>query len=472
MFLPPEILLSIFQGLPNSDLRTFALVCRSWVSASRSQAFNHLRLDLHLDKPTSALRFVELCESPLETFTAAGVQTLVITDYHIKWMCRRQTFSLEKLWNWRSSDKRRSLSTILSGIRSLHLHYVDLDASVPLPSEIFGSVKDLHLYYTRFDNCGTFLNVLQAIESLDSLNMTGCGEPIDDEALQIEEFDVRNSKELACRSTLRAISLQNMKDARLVGLLVPSPALQTLRVASQSLPRHHGVQVVAEVRSLMVSARSSLNSVRLDLTDSLGIRDFVSSFHDDPLVEYPHLRELELLIAPHELISFLDGISGRGLSRLPIATSPLTTLRITSLNSTRSSSDWRTLEAILQRPYFSSLERLVPNFYIMFRSTDVKQQPKALSYDTPDECSPVQVMLRLDIIRLREHLPKCSERGIIAPRVEYSFIPDPVTSRPTAPPPAPAMTKFEKLKALMKRILLRRHITGSRNAANERRYSY
>ncbi|KAJ8093114.1 hypothetical protein PM082_020599 [Marasmius tenuissimus] len=460
MFLPPEILFSIFQGLPKSDLRTLALVCPSWVPASRSHAFNHLQLDLNLNKPVSALQFLELCESPLETITTSGVRTLVIThyDHHAEWTSRQQTLALEKLWSWRSSDGRRSLSTMLSDVRCLHLHHLSLDASVRLPSEIFGSIKELHLYYTRFDTYSAFLSVLQAVGTPESLEMTGCIGPIGSgraDAAQREEISVCKSRELACRSTLHTISLHSVKDAQLVGLLVPSPALQTLRVALQSLPSLHDDLVVAEVRKLMVSARSSLNNIRLDLTNSICIRNFVSSLENDPLAGYPRLRELELRIAPHELLSFLDGISGRGVSRPSTAPSPLTTLKIPSLYSRRSSSDWGSLDEILQRPYFSSLERLVPNFYIMFRSTDATKQPKALSYASPDECSPIRVMLRLDIIRLEEHLPKCSKRGIVVPRVEYSFIPDPVTPRPTGPQPARAMTKFEKLKALVKRVLLR-----------------
>ena len=144
---------------------------------------------------------------------------------------------------------------------------------------------------------------------------------------------------------------------------------------------------------------------------------------------YPRLQVLELLIRPEELLRFLSDISHEPPVEPFIPESPLKTLKIPSLwTRERTRADWEDLDLVLQRPCFSSLEQLVCNFYIMFRSSDTTQQAKSLSYAAPDECSPVAVALGKDIARLETRLPRCSKRGIIAPNVKYSFIPDPVVS--------------------------------------------
>ncbi|KAJ8093101.1 hypothetical protein PM082_020584 [Marasmius tenuissimus] len=411
MFLPPEILLRIFEELSEFDLHSCALVCRSWVPASRFHGFHILRLDLDLTKPTSALRFLELCNSPFETFTAAGVRTLVIKHHYTEWTTRgHQVLTLEQIWRWRSSDTERSISNILSRIRCLHLHHLDWDASARLPREIFGSVKELQLYYTRFSTHDAFLNVLGSIKALETFEMTGCVGPFgyaptDDKGTA--------SEELAFRATLRTVTLHSVKDAKLVGLLIPCPGLRTLRVTlHSSLTPFDDARVVAEVRGLMAAARSSLNSMKLDLTGSSAIRELTSSLEEDPLANYPRLRRLEILSADNELVPFLNIIS-QGEWK-PDSPSPLVTLKIPSLNSRKTSLEWRTLDDILQRPYFRSLEQLVPQFYVSFRSGDVSRQPKALSYAAPDPSSPVEVMLQAEILRLNEHLPKCFERALFA----------------------------------------------------------
>ncbi|KAK1220433.1 hypothetical protein PQX77_016814 [Marasmius sp. AFHP31] len=376
-----------------------------------------------------ALRFLELCNSPFETFTAAGVRTLVIQHDYTEWTTRgHQVLTLEQIWGWRSSDTERSTSTILSKIRCLHLHHLDWDVSARLPREIFGSVKELHLYYTRFATHDAFLNVLGSTKALESFEMTGCVGPFGYAPTDDKETA---SKELAFRATLRTITLHSVKDAKLAGLLIPCPGLRTLHVAlHSSLTPFDDVRVATEVRGLMVAARSSLNSLKLDLTGSSAIRGLTSSLEEDPLANHPHLRRLEIISADSELVLFLDIISrSEWKSDSP---SPLVTLKIPSLNSRKTLPEWRNLDDILQRPYFRSLEQLIPHFYVSFRSKDVSRRPKALSYTAPDPSSHVEVMLQEEILRLNEHLPKCFERGIITPHIEYCFVPDPVVFRQAA----------------------------------------
>ena len=112
MFLPPEILLPILEGLSESNLRSCALVCRSWVSPSRSYGFRLIRLDLDATRPGSALRFLTLCNSPFETFTAAGIRTLVIKHY-TRWTTRAQEMTLDQLWEWRSPRQQ-----------TVHINYI------------------------------------------------------------------------------------------------------------------------------------------------------------------------------------------------------------------------------------------------------------------------------------------------------------------------------------------------------------
>ncbi|KAL0580427.1 carboxypeptidase Y-deficient [Marasmius crinis-equi] len=430
-------------------------------SASRTHAFRVIQLDLNLNRPASALRFLKLCDNPLETFSTAAIHTLVITQY-AQWTDRQQCFALEKLWQWRSSDGRRTLSTVLPNTRCLHLHHLDWDSHTRLPTEIFGSVKELYLYYVDFTTYDGFLNLLGSIKSLQSIEMTGCpsrGGPL----AQADTGGFRQSSQqpAADPSTLQTISIHSVKDAKLVELLVPSPNLRSLRVTSHS--GRHESHVMSVVRRLMASARRSLTTVKLDLTGSRSIEEFSSSFRDDPLMEYPNLRELELLVAGQELISLLAAINGNAGA----SPSPLRVLKIPSLSTMRLSlSDWITLDGILQGPYFSSVKELVTNFYVTFRSTDVTRQSKAPSYSTPDPCSYPESALQSAILRLQEHLPRCFDRGIIAPRIDYAYIPDPPLYR-LRPSPVenrtdfdvalaallPDATKFGKLKAFITRIL-------------------
>ncbi|KAF9265741.1 hypothetical protein L218DRAFT_942581 [Marasmius fiardii PR-910] len=180
--LSPELLLSVFENLTDSDLYACGLVCRLWKYASRPVAFRVLQVNLGSNERGSS-RFLELYGNPMETFSDAGIRTLVISGRYQTWELGRlknepeSPICMEELWNWHSSDGARTLSSMLSGITRLHLHHVHWHTSTGFPSEVLSSIKELELYYTAFDTYRGLEDLLRSCSNLKSIEITGCRGP-------------------------------------------------------------------------------------------------------------------------------------------------------------------------------------------------------------------------------------------------------------------------------------------------------
>ncbi|KAK7049334.1 hypothetical protein VNI00_005935 [Paramarasmius palmivorus] len=435
--LPPEIIHQILQDLSDSsglfsktNLNQCALVCRAWLPKARSLVFHTIAINPGPMKFASIRSFLRLCNSPLETLSQSGVQTLRVSQYLVDNHKQGNQCYLERLLNWRSCDGKRTIRTILPNLKRLSLMFIDWrtisEEGMKVLLEGFKSVAELELYQVNFDSYDEFTSLLHSMPLLHSLDMTGCGGPSPIKRPPVSDRPLGN---------LKNVSIRCLKDTKLLRALVPSPNLRVFRCYQPPYASDGEVFEASDVNGLLESASSSLEEFVFEagyttfgLTTLGEYHPFAYRFHayhmpqdryldELDLTKYPSLRLVDLTIMTPRLVDILDRLArpsnNHHRSRLKV-------LRLPYLNSIVDL-DWTRLDQILQRPYFSELTTIECSFCCIFSPDDVVNQPRAIQYDAPDPDSFAEYELQARLSRFRQQLPMCDQRGILDPQVDYWY---------------------------------------------------
>ncbi|KAJ8075066.1 hypothetical protein PM082_019393 [Marasmius tenuissimus] len=372
-----------FRGYSTS-LTICALVCRAWVSPSRTALFRRFVLD-----DCSAQDFLHLFDTHLETFSSARISQF---DYQQDEVRRREYLedpdspchTFNDVLKWRSSDGKRDLSTLLAGVERMELGYLGWDTldrgGRRRLAECFSSVKHLKLYGTQFPNPPTFHTFLHSFPHLSAVHL-------DDVVVTTAKRDQEPSDSHEdAPSRLRTIVLENfsLRDGtNTIESLIPCPSLQSF-----SYSYYFDVKALKASRStvlnrLLASAGDSLEDFSVTVWREV-VEDRVgNTFRNIDLSQNPNLRRINLSIHDSSnLITFLENLSS---TRTIYSTDEphLHHLRIERLPQV-DLDDWTRLDDVLQHPYFSALREIV---YEANREEEVEE--------------------------VRRHLPQCERRGIL-----------------------------------------------------------
>ncbi|KAJ8093105.1 hypothetical protein PM082_020588 [Marasmius tenuissimus] len=425
--LPFELLCDILNEVwePN-DLYQCALVCRAWNPVARSLVFR-TGITLYPGKPSVVKRFLRLCDSPYETFSRADIRVLSVSHYLLKRTDKPEQLPLNRLLTWRSTDGKRTMSTILPRLARLMFYWVDwhtlTEEAKRSLSAGFKGVTDLELYSTTFEQYDEFSALLHSFPVLRTMEMTECKGPSPDSECTFTDTPSGSGG----HAKLEYLSVRRMRDARLIQLLIPSPSLRNFNWWHQYSFLDWGTdvdtfnKVLSMVNQVLLSASSSL--------EELGLY-FGSYYHESmtrasfeylqtlDLSRHTRLRNIELSVHPDCIVPFLRRLADKHHNH---DTGPLQVLKIPSLPGLEL--DWYSLDRTLECLYFRSLSELRCDFPCSFSPEDVTEQPKAVWYDAPDSNSTAEIDLQERLEQFKMHLPKCSERGILVPRVEYWYVP-------------------------------------------------
>ncbi|ESK94293.1 hypothetical protein Moror_8278 [Moniliophthora roreri MCA 2997] len=420
--LPPELVSLIFINLHNSpgssnvDLNRCALVCRAWMPEARSLVFRSIFLHNHYHSKASPIgaRFLRLCDSPFETFSKAGVQTLIISHYANP---KPADFQLDKLLTWRSPDGKRTVLDIVPKLTQLSLSWITWctlsEQAKRVLHEGFKSVMELDLYNVVFDSYGEFAALLHTFPLLHSLKMTGCFEPS-------TPVPVSTSGQPLTDLNLKDVSIFGLDDAKLLDALVPSPNLRVFRCRqpSYTFDGRGGSLEAERVRRLLDSASASLEEFVLDggfypASPATALYQYIVGLE---LTRYQNLRLITFTVLTPSLVDVLEGLANSSVHR----DGQLEVLNLPYLCSIKDL-DWERLDIVLQYPYFSHLKELRCSFTCRFTEEDVARQPQAPIYDTPDTDSEAARDLEMQLLEFRTHLPICEKRGILVPIIDYWY---------------------------------------------------
>ncbi|KAK7045632.1 hypothetical protein VNI00_007465 [Paramarasmius palmivorus] len=430
--LPIEVVILILSHLRGSkqDINTCALVCRAWLPTCRPMLFDGC-INFYTSTPVRLKRFIRLCNSSFETFSVANAYELSIIQKRSKLTARR---ILRTLLEWRSSDKSRTLSTVLPRLRRVQLmswdtpytpwnagfHHI-FDAS---PVERLEGVHQLYLEGLHF-NTKELRALMVHFPQLQSLQI---GEYCSGTSVATRKSNLTP----LCSGRLTEISVVHEYNVSLIGLLVPCATLNVFRlhVPFVCYAEPETEEGVTTVNGLLHSAGTSMEEFEFSFTSHTD-PDPVSGnlthvFDVTPLELYlrrldltsnTHIRKISLDFSAHPdyLLFFLDRLSNGLTSQVPF----LEALKLPHLDPSKT--DWKGLDTILQRHFFSSVNIIRCSFICRFGELDVSKQPKSRAYDAPDQDSVAEANLQTEIFRLQTLLPRCHERRLLHPEVTYSF---------------------------------------------------
>ncbi|ESK94234.1 hypothetical protein Moror_8305 [Moniliophthora roreri MCA 2997] len=322
---------------------------------------------------------------------------------------------LNRLLSWRSRDGSRTIATVLNQLDRLSLHWINWSSLTNDAKTIlrdgFHSITLLALSCISFHSAEEFVGLLRSFPALCSLELVRCEGPSE------YQYSLSGSK-------LNIISISGLREASLIHLLTPCPALRTFRCnlydAGYLSDHNHEIAEASAITRLLASAGSSLEefncSVRPFPEYSRFLLDkYLSSLR---LSNNNCLRKIELdsRVHPPFILSFLDHLANMD-ERPPY----LHILELPHLPSL--SLDWVKLDEILQKPFFHALYELRTDIQCTFDQYDVVRQRAAAWYPMPDLDSVAESVLRGNVVQFRTRLTQCNERGILVLDVHYEYAP-------------------------------------------------
>ncbi|KAK1223421.1 hypothetical protein PQX77_013703 [Marasmius sp. AFHP31] len=371
---------SNFRGYSTS-LTTCALVCRAWVSPSRTALFRRFVLDDY-----SVQDFLHLFDTHLETFSSARISQF---DYQQDEVRKREYLedpdspchTFNDVLKWRSSDGKRDLSTLLSGVERMELGYLGWDTlergGRRRLAECFPSVRHLKLYGTQFPNPSTFHSFLHSLPRLSAVHLDGV-------VVTTAERDQEPSySHEDAPGRLKTIVLENLSlrdGTNTIESLIPCPSLQSFSYSYYFDAKALKASRTTALNRLLTSAGSSLEEFSVTVWREVVEDRVETTFRNIDLSQNPNLKRINLSIHDSSnLIAFLETLSS---TRTIYSTDEphLQHLRIERLPQLNLE-DWARLDDLLQHPYFSALREVV--------------------YDGEG------------VEEVGRHLPQCERRGIL-----------------------------------------------------------
>ncbi|KAK1223423.1 hypothetical protein PQX77_013705 [Marasmius sp. AFHP31] len=336
--LPFELIILILESLSDSDTTTLAscaLVCRSWVSISRSILFRHINLT------TTAEPFLALLSHPLQSITAARVESLSVTH------TRYPPATFNRLLTWTSNDDNHSQTTLsetLPHLKKLSLNWVGwwtlcVEAKDTLLRD-FQSITHLSLRMTAFDTIDDFLPLVQSFPVLENLELVGVRPALN------WDSDGTGIGPEAWRRSLKRLSLKQIEDPRIIGFLVPFcwglEELECQYAEVEGIPP----ACIDAVQRVAVAAGDTLKGFRFQVEEGGG------GMRDDMVFDLTHNSNLSTLsLSPYHLLRTLELLTQ---CRYPpgVRSLSLTSPKYVGL-------DWERLDVLLGcHPAFQSLEEI------------------------------------------------------------------------------------------------------------------
>ncbi|KAG7087641.1 hypothetical protein E1B28_013589 [Marasmius oreades] len=412
---------SNFRGY-SSILTVCALVCRAWVSSSRSALFHRFVLD-----DNSVGEFLQLYDHPLETFSLARVTQFEYQQCEVRNRDYLQDptsscDTLNKVLKWRSSDGKRDLSTMLSVTERMELGYFGWDTldgkGKRRLAECFSSIQHLKLYGTEFESGDALQSFIKSFSALGSLHlddvvlMAGSRAPVGKQTETWSHDDIPIN--------LHTIVLEQMSrrdGTDVVESLTPCPSLRNFSY-------HHYFDVnglttsrTTAIGKLLASAAQTLEQLTVTVWRQGEESQIENAFRAIDISLNPNLRRINLSVQSSAyLIPFLERFTlaitkanGHG-SYTPEPEEPcLHSLHIEHLP--KLDINWERLDNTLQHPIFSALREINCEMKFRDRCRD--------SYGDTKSLLTISEEVYKGVKDFRARLPQCDSRGILKVVVKY-----------------------------------------------------
>ncbi|KAK7047643.1 hypothetical protein VNI00_006411 [Paramarasmius palmivorus] len=416
--LAPELLEPIFLDLRDDkpSLKNCSLVDRTFLSLARPHLFHTIRLFQNNVEP-----FLELCNDPLETISGTIRSFTVSQNRFIESEPKDKRLqnspALNRLLTWRSSDGKRTLTTVLSRVSTLSLAWIgwwalDDDAKRMLLEE-FQSVKELKMWMTGFDTYDEFSTLVSSFKHLESLTLETI-RPFRNERAESSNA----TQQRTVSNTLQNIALKDVQDAELIRRLTPCHALRSFHCHFVNFGDFTVERAVA-IGQLLASAGSTLEefSFTIQAAGSLNRGTVLAArFHPYiDLTKNTNLRTIKLWIEDSAFqLPFLENLTKDETGSEP----HIEVLDIHYLSQL--DLDWAQLDAMLQHPVYSQLREVRAYVQVTYGYSDVVGQPRTW-YEAPNSDSKAARNMEKKMAEFRKKLPRTNERGILELRENYRF---------------------------------------------------
>ncbi|KAL0577620.1 hypothetical protein V5O48_004381 [Marasmius crinis-equi] len=418
--LPLEVQILIFHHLKDSSsnfrgysstLAVCGLVCRAWVSPSRTALFRRFVLD-----DQSVNEFLQLYDDPLETFSLARICQLDYQQSEVRRRIYLEDFdqpccTFNNVLKWQSSDGKRDFATLLSSVEWIELGYFGWDT---LDGEgrrrlagCFASIKGVKLFGTEFHSSHAFRSFIQSLSSLRSLHLDDVVVWAGPDVVTADRSDWEWSldEEPNCLHTITLEQLSSRDGTNAIESLIPCPSLQNFSYSHYSGMKAHSSSRAAIVGRLLSSAGNSLEQLSITTWSKCDETTDENTFRTIDLSLNPNIRRIDLSIqASAYLNPFLERLI---VSTGHAAGEPcLQSLSIEHLPQLEL--DWGRLDNLLQHSFFSALREISCEMYL--------QEPEAHD-ESLQSVVPRAVVTKVEEFRSR--LPQCERRGILKINVKY-----------------------------------------------------
>ncbi|THU90314.1 hypothetical protein K435DRAFT_760455 [Dendrothele bispora CBS 962.96] len=258
--LQPDIVNLIIDELHDSrpDLKTCALVCRSWVSQSRFHLFSRILLNQN-----NVFPFLALCASPHSTIPLARISDFIMaTNLYIKGEPEDKQFqgspAFDQFLTWRSPHDGKSIADVFRHLRILSLDWIGWrplsETARSMLHSAFQTVTELRMRNVIFETGDEFREFLSSLICLERLYLDGVSlrAPGQASTMQSNVFSPH----------FHTIDMKNLSpdhSGRVIHAMTPCLPLKNLGIHVSNLSNMNADYSMA-VGDLLVSAGPSLES--------------------------------------------------------------------------------------------------------------------------------------------------------------------------------------------------------------------
>ncbi|THU90320.1 hypothetical protein K435DRAFT_781291 [Dendrothele bispora CBS 962.96] len=394
-----------------SDLKTCALVCRSWVSQSRFHLFSTICLS---NRQNNVSSFLALCASPYSTIPSARTSNLAIfTDLlsGVKYKDKQLQYPVvfDQVLTWRSPHYGKSIADVFRHLQTLSLDWIGCwsfpQTAKSMLNLAFQTVTELKLRQIVFETGDEFLEFLSSLICLEKLCLlcVVLHAPAQSSTIQLNAFSSRFH-------TIELTNVSSPHSELVIRAITPCHSLKNLSVHVLNF-REISADCSMAFGDLLVSAGPSLESFgfRVQADQTLkGNVDLDASLKHINFTENCNLRNITLDVDDSTyLVPFLERLTK---TRYPPSLEKLHIPKLVpEMGSTRV--DYKRINELLQHPYFSTL--------VEFRCT------QCVTFVDPDEWFPDEWFdepivvtqplkeMELKIKELKAAMPKLADEGIL-----------------------------------------------------------
>ncbi|THU83648.1 hypothetical protein K435DRAFT_971480 [Dendrothele bispora CBS 962.96] len=387
------------------DLKTCALVCRSWVSQSRLHLFSTICLSLRrlLGKDVSS--FLALCASPYSTIPLARVSDFIVVA-EIEELQNSAAF--EQLLTWQSPHDGKSIADVFGHLKTVYLKRIEWrplsQTAKSMLHLAFRTVTELTLRYVVFETGDEFLEFLSSLIGLEKLCLYGVSlrEPGQASTMQSNVLS----------SHFHTIDLENLSPYHsFIRAITPCLSLKNLSVHVCNFD-DMSADCLSALRDLLVSAGPSLESFEFCFEPWIletGVNLAASLQHID-FTKNSNLRKITLDVDDSNyFVPFLQRLTK---SHYPPSLKKLHIPKLISSEMGGTLVDYKRVDELLQHSYFSALGEFRCRQCVIFGLEDVKGQPGVWYYRPNEGTQPLKEM-ESKIEELKSAMPKLADKGIL-----------------------------------------------------------